>query len=101
MDYRLSLEDDRSEAALTGRLTFNDFDRMRSLTRDLCRQAGQSVTLQSAGLEFIDSSGLGMLLILEEELRKAGKQMVLRGAHGQVRRVLTVAELGDVLNMQD
>ena len=53
------------------------------------------------GLEFVDSSGLGMILVAREEVTQLDKKLSLRGAQGQVKRVLTVAQLGKVINIED
>ena len=39
-------------------------------------------------LEFIDSAGLGMLLIARDKVRSVEGKIVLKGAQGQVKKML-------------
>jgi anti-anti-sigma factor len=57
--------------------------------------------LDLANLEFVDSAGIGMLLIAREELSNLDKQFILRKAGGQVKRVLTVAQLGKLITIEE
>ncbi len=100
MDYRITQGPGLTEAALSGRLTFNDYEKMRLLMRDLGAAPARHVTLRLDGLEFVDSSGIGMLLIVKEEVEQKDKTLDVRGATGQVLRVLTVADLGKVLDLR-
>ena len=45
--------------------------------------------------------GLGMILVAREEVIQRKKNLILRGAQGQVKRVLTVAQLGKVIDIED
>ena len=42
-----------------------------------------------------------MLLSAREEMANADKQLVLRSAAGQVKRVLTVAQLNKIVTIED
>ena len=99
MDYRVNSESG-CVVHIGGRLTFNDFDRMRGMVGDVGRRSDSRVVFDLSTLDFIDSSGLGMLLIASEELGKKDKTLALRGARGQVQKVLAVAELGRVLEIE-
>ena len=48
-------------------------------------------------VEFIDSSGLGVLLHTRDRLRRANREMIVRCGAGPVRRVLELAGLEDLL----
>ena len=42
-----------------------------------------------------------MILVAREEVSQLSKNLTLRGAQGQVKRVLTVAQLGKVIDIED
>jgi len=44
-----------------------------------------------ASVDYVDSSALGMLLLLREQVRGDAQRVRLRGAHGQPRDVLLMA----------
>jgi len=101
MDYAIEISDQEALVRVNGRLTFTDHVKMRSLIKELSLNKVKRQVLELASLEFIDSAGIGMLLIAREELSKVDKQFVLRKADGQVRRVLTVAQLGRLITLED
>jgi anti-anti-sigma factor len=52
--------------------------------------ASVPIVIDLAKVEFIDSAGLGMLLIARDEASKASRQLTLRGPQGQVKRMFAV-----------
>ncbi|MEI8396448.1 MAG: STAS domain-containing protein [Rhodospirillaceae bacterium] len=99
MDYAIDIKDQEAQVRLTGRLTFNDHAKLRALIKEMLQNQPKRQVLDLASLEFVDSAGIGMLLIAREELSVQDKQFVLRGASGQVKRVLTVAQLGKLITI--
>ena len=56
-----------------------------------------TVTLDLAGVTFLDSSGLRVLVAARESLRAAGTELALRGPNANIRRVLEITGLGEVI----
>ena len=50
-----------------------------------------------SGVEFIDSMGVGMLIILAEHSKVHGCSMRITGVTGQVKRVFNATELLEVI----
>ena len=86
---------------MRGRLTFNDHAKLRALIREMLQNKAKRQVLDLSALEFVDSAGIGMLLIAREEMANVDKQLVLRSAAGQVKRVLTVAQLNKIVTIED
>ncbi|MFD1625925.1 STAS domain-containing protein [Azospirillum griseum] len=101
MDYGIEQRDRDDTIRLRGRLTFNDHAKLRALIGEMKQAKGQRQTLDLSSLEFVDSAGIGMLLIAREEMTAVNKTLVLRGAVGQVKRVLTVAQIGKLIPIED
>ncbi|BAI72987.1 anti-sigma-factor antagonist [Azospirillum sp. B510] len=101
MDYGIEVRDLEAVVSMRGRLTFNDHSKLRSLIGEMGENARKRQVLDLSALEFVDSAGIGMLLIAREEMERAAKQFVLRGAAGQVKRVLTVAQLAKIVPIED
>jgi anti-anti-sigma factor len=53
------------------------------------------------GLEFVDSSGLGMLIIARDTAQKKQLEFTLRGARDNVRRLMEIAKFNRMFVMQD
>lgn len=101
MDYAIEAKDQESIIRLTGRLTFNDHGKLRTLITEMQGSKGKKHVLDLGKLEFVDSAGIGMLLIAHEEMNNADKKLVLRGAAGQVKRVLSVAQLSKIVTVEE
>jgi anti-anti-sigma factor len=101
MDYRIDQDDAEARVHITGRLTFNDHGKVRTMIQEMVQSKSKRQALMIGGLEFVDSSGLGMILVAREEVARTGKTLVLRGAQGQVKRVLSVAQLNKVVDIED
>ncbi|CAK0758560.1 HptB-dependent secretion and biofilm anti anti-sigma factor [uncultured Gammaproteobacteria bacterium] len=101
MDYSLDIKDQEAVVRLSGRLTFNDHAKLRALIKEMIGNDAKCQVLDLSSLEFVDSAGIGMLLIAREELEGQNKKFLLRRAAGQVKRVLTVAQLGKLITIED
>jgi anti-anti-sigma factor len=101
MDYAIEVKDQEARISINGRLTFNDHAKLRTLIKEMSQNSAKRQVLDLGNLEFVDSAGIGMLLIAREELSNLDKQFVLRRAAGQVKRVLTVAQLGKLITIEE
>jgi anti-sigma B factor antagonist len=57
----------------------------------------KSIVIDVSGLEFVDSTGLGLMLGALRRLRESGGTLKIAGAHGAVLRVLEVTDLDKVI----
>ncbi|MBP2292419.1 STAS domain-containing protein [Azospirillum rugosum] len=101
MDYGIEDKDQETVVRLRGRLTFNDHGKLRALIREMLQTKAKRQVLDLSALEFVDSAGIGMLLIAREEMSNVDKLLILRAAAGQVKRVLTVAQLNKIVAIED
>ncbi|HYH23233.1 MAG TPA: STAS domain-containing protein [Azospirillum sp.] len=101
MDYGIDVKEQDAVVRLRGRLTFNDHAKLRALIREMLQNKAKRQILELSALEFVDSAGIGMLLIAREEMANVDKQLVLRAAQGQVKRVLTVAQLSKIVVIEE
>jgi anti-anti-sigma factor len=101
MDYGIDVKEQEAVVQLKGRLTFNDHAKLRALIREMLQNKAKRQVLDLSALEFVDSAGIGMLLIAREEMANVDKQLVLRAATGQVKRVLTVAQLNKIVAIEE
>jgi HptB-dependent secretion and biofilm anti anti-sigma factor len=72
---------------MAGDLTFTDHATFKTMTDRLFGGAGPSVIMDLAKLDFIDSAGLGMLLLAKDTAEKSNRKLVLRNPTGQVKRM--------------
>jgi anti-anti-sigma factor len=80
------------EIEVVGELDLAVSDRLRSAL-DGAVENSLHVLLDLSGCEFIDASGVTVLLRAHQRLANRGLQLLLFGVHGQVRQVLVVTGL--------
>lgn len=85
---------------LCGKLSFADNDAMRPLLEEMARGSGQTIILDLSQLDYVDSFGIGLFLVALDEAKKAGNRLVVRNAHGAVKRIFTLANLDTLLEME-
>jgi HptB-dependent secretion and biofilm anti anti-sigma factor len=78
--------------SMTGEFTFADHPVFQDILTQINDGRGRSIVLDVSGLAFIDSAGLGMLILAREEARKQGSTIRLRGPRGQVKRIFAVTK---------
>lgn len=85
---------------LSGKFTFADNGAFKDVVDNIKLGKAKAMTLDMAGIEFIDSAGLGMLLVLREEAEKANANLVLRSVNGQVLKMFKVSKFETLFKMQ-
>jgi anti-anti-sigma factor len=100
VEYEIRDNGEARDVALSGRLTFDANQVFREIVQLVATGKGRAVALDLSRLDFIDSAGLGMLLVLREAAESASVALVLRGARGQVQRLLTVSHFHTLVPIQ-
>jgi len=76
----------------------NDFG--LEAAKNLDSAATQEIEIDLAGVDYIDSSAIGALLVLRDKSKRAGKTLTLRGANGVVLQTLENMSIGQVIPMK-
>ncbi|MBL6935437.1 MAG: STAS domain-containing protein [Alphaproteobacteria bacterium] len=102
MEFTVSDKEDEAEVKITGRLTFAEHEQCRRIMAELGESSGNRQVVDLREVEFIDSAGLGLLLLLRENAEKQSRSVVLRvPAEGQVRRMLDIARFQDLIPIEN
>jgi anti-anti-sigma factor len=101
LNYKTETADGTTKVELSGRFTFGDHSSFRKLIEEIRPHGSDTYVLDVAGVEFIDSAGLGMLLLARDEGEKTNTSVVIRGAQGQVKRMLEVARFDTLFKLED
>ena len=85
---------------LSGRFDFNVNKEFRTAYESfLGKNNVKTIELDFSGVEFIDSSALGMLLVLREKATETGQALKLANCRGTIRQVLDVAHFERFFNI--
>ena len=87
--------DGRLSIRLNGRFDFSAHRAFRdSYSAGLDAQDVREFEIDLAQVEYVDSSALGMLLMLREKAQAANKTVALANCNGAVKQILDVANFG-------
>lgn len=92
--------DNDAVVSLSGELTFVDHPVFRTMTTRLMQAKSSPSVIDLAGLQFIDSAGLGMLLVARDEAKRANRALVLRHPAGQVKRMFEISKFETLFSVQ-
>lgn len=98
MQYEFNEDDSR--VSISGEFTFTDHVAFKAIATRLFENSGKPIVIDLASLEFIDSAGLGMLLIVRDEAGKASRKLILRSPNGQVKRMFEVTKFGTLFDVE-
>ncbi len=77
---------------LEGRFDFNSHRDFRGAYDNLLNDPGaRTIEINFNRVDYLDSSALGMLLLLREKAEASGKSVTLSGLQGTVKQVLEIA----------
>lgn len=87
---------------LEGTFTFDGHARFRDVTQAMLEEAtGDRIVLDLSGLAYMDSSALGMLLLLKEKAEMRGLKVVLAKPSGAVMQILRIVQFGRIFEIQE
>ena len=100
MDYNLKTEGDTQKVVFQGRFTFADNKAFREMVSDVREGGCRRCVFDMSKLEFIDSAGLGMLLLARDAAKDGNIGLVVQGPKGQVRKMLEIAKFENILTIE-
>lgn len=100
MQTSVQKDADKATIKLSGRFDFNTHREFRAAYEPLVGDgAVRTVTVDFNGVDYLDSSALGMLLMLRDKLGGANKDVALTGVRGNVKQVLDIANFGKLFQI--
>ena len=85
---------------MKGRLTYADYSSLREIGQMLSDNKSRCCLFDLTDLEFIDSAGLGMLLVTRDNLHSVKGKVILKGARGQVEKMLNLGRFNSLFNIE-
>ncbi len=101
MQVDIQIRDSGARIALSGRFDFNSHREFRNGYDALLRDGAlKELELDLANVDYLDSSALGMLLLLRERATAANKSIALANCRGIVAQVLEVANFNKLFTIR-
>ncbi len=100
MDIRQTKSGNDAALILAGRFDFNVHREFKEAYMALINdEAIQMIWIDLAGVDYLDSSALGMLLMLRERVHAANKQVGLRNPNHTVEQILDIANFNKLFTI--
>jgi anti-anti-sigma factor len=101
MQIKVSINSNVATLAMTGRFDFSSHREFRAASEEALKAQGISeIDIDMNSVEYLDSSALGMLLLLREKSNSANRKLVLSNCKGIVQQVLEVANFSKLFTIR-
>jgi anti-anti-sigma factor len=101
MDIRVTTNESTATLILDGRFDFNAHRAFKEAYDSLLKRKGiANLEISLTGVSYLDSSALGMLLLLRERADSEGISVVLTRPSGTVAQILEIANFGKVFTIR-
>lgn len=100
MDTNVSTTDSRAVIRLQGRFDFNAHREFREAVEKAMQPDNiKEIHVDLSNVAYLDSSALGMLLMLRDKAQGKGRSVQLTNCKGPVRQVLEIANFGKLFSI--
>jgi HptB-dependent secretion and biofilm anti anti-sigma factor len=91
---------DRAVIRLAGRFDFNEHRAFKAAYEPYLQQAAiKTVEINMAGIDYLDSSALGMMMLMRERSQVQGKAVVLSSPNSTVAQILDIANFSKLFTI--
>lgn len=99
MEYSCSRKDASCVMHLSGQFTFNDNTRFREILALARDEDIRHISMDFTNVDYIDSAGLGMLLLLYELGRERQLTIALSNAKGQPNKMFSLSQFDQIFTI--
>lgn len=99
MQANVSNRDGVAVVLLQGRFDFNAHREFRGAVEDALAAGEGEIRVDLGGVDYLDSSALGMLLMLRDKAKGGGREVTLANAVGPVKQVVDIANFGKLFRL--
>lgn len=100
MQVTQRIADNKAVLALSGRFDFNTHREFREGYESLLKSPGvQTLEINMGSVDYLDSSALGMLLLLKDRAVSCNIQLQITQTTGTVRQILEIANFDKLFSI--
>lgn len=100
VEHRLRKEGEEAVLALSGRLGIVDERGFRGIIGEVAALAPKSLVVDLEGLSFVDSAGMGLMVLLADWAAQGRVEMRVRGLDGQVKRAFQIFNFDGLFTLE-
>jgi anti-sigma B factor antagonist len=99
LDIIVSTEGEYIKFTLSGSLYVNESAILREKFLEQIKQGKNDFLLDFSNVNYIDSSGLGVLVSMEKRSKEKNGKVVLRGLSGEVKKIFELTRLTKIFEI--
>jgi len=99
MEYAVISQTNEKRVMMCGQFTFSDNLKFKQILDLLSDDGVKHMTLDFGDIDFIDSAGLGMLLLLRDACQSRNVALSITSAHGQVQKIFLISKFDQLFSM--
>lgn len=99
MQASVTVADGKATIKLQGRFDFNAHREFREVVDKAMEGSVREVLVDLSGVDYLDSSALGMLLMLRDKAKTAAREVALTNCSGAVKQVLDIANFSKLFRI--
>jgi anti-anti-sigma factor len=100
MQANVAVNEGRAVISLQGRFDFNAHRDFREAIDAALASPATAIAVDFGGVEYLDSSALGMLLMLRDRAKGAAREVKLTSCRGAVKQILDIANFGKLFSIE-
>ncbi|MEA4834553.1 MAG: STAS domain-containing protein [Anaeromusa sp.] len=100
MQYQIVEANSQATIYLTGKLYLQDIEQLRCDLVQALEKGSKWLTVNLAGVTYIDSSGLSLFVMLHKCAEQLHGGLTLLGAHGMVQEIFKRTRLDTLLSIR-
>lgn len=101
MNIQISTDNQFTKFTLSGSLYVNESTILREKILEQINQGKKDLLLDFSGVNYIDSSGLGVLISMQKRSRESNGKVVLTGLNGEVKKIFELTRLTKVFEIKE
>jgi HptB-dependent secretion and biofilm anti anti-sigma factor len=98
---QIHVDREAGHISMSGEFTFSDHGPFKEIVNEIAATKGRPIVIDLSKLDFIDSAGLGMLLLARDEAKKIERKLILRHPVGQVKRMFGVTKFDTLFTVEE
>jgi len=100
MSIQVKEDEDVVTIMVKGDIEIYTLDEFKKVLIDVGHSIDKNIDIDVSMVNFIDSSGIGSLISLYKLQSKKGRKLTIRNANADIRTILRLTSLSDVLGVE-
>lgn len=98
IDYK---EEQTLDVLLSGDLDINSVETFKDDIFEKYENVDKDVIIDLKDLEYIDSTGIGAIMTVYNEVKRKGKTLTVKNANRNIAKLFKITELDKIFNMEE